>query len=114
VWRRLLSTITWMEAHRTSGLYVPQIDAPGVDTKFIERHQRVLAQLLGVVLPPERVDLTAPVGRFARRYGFLDKPEYIRLRRLDPAGDEFSELTVRTDKLAGRPRDLLPRPAQPC
>jgi hypothetical protein len=38
-----------------------------------------------MVLPPEAIDPTATgAGRFAMRYGFLDKPILIRFRPLDP------------------------------
>ena len=50
-------------------MYLRQVDAPGVDTKFIERHKGVLTELLDVQLDPSRVDTVAP--DFAERYGFL-------------------------------------------
>jgi hypothetical protein len=57
-----------------------------VHSKFIEAHRGVLIQWLDQVLPPAVVDTTAVgVSGFARRYGFRDKPQRIRLRVIDAA-----------------------------
>ncbi len=47
-WPTLLSAYRWLRAARGSGHYLREITAPGVDTKFVERHRSLLAQLLGV------------------------------------------------------------------
>jgi hypothetical protein len=61
------------------------VDIPGVHTKFIEAHRGVLAELLDIVLPPEAIDPTVSgATRFAKRYGFREKPVRIRFRILDP------------------------------
>ena len=57
-----------------------QVVVPGVHSKFIEAHRRVLIQWLDRVLPPEVINTSARgVSGFTRRYGFLDKPQRIRL-----------------------------------
>lgn len=85
-WERLLTVVAWLQAHPRPGVYLRQVDAPGVDSKFIEAHQGVLAEWLDLALPPEAIDATASgVAQFARRYGFLDKPLRLRFRLLDPA-----------------------------
>ena len=83
-WPRLLDVVAWIEAHPRPGIYLRQVDIPGVHSKFIEAHCGVLMELLDLVLPPGVVaaDQTG-VRRFASRYGFLDKPSLIRLRVLD-------------------------------
>jgi hypothetical protein len=84
-WRRLLEIVTWIEKNPSSGMYLRQVDIPGVHSKFIEVHRGVLAELLDIVLPPEAIDPTASgATRFAKRYGFRDKPDRIRFRVLDP------------------------------
>lgn len=46
----------------------------------------MLTELLDLALPPEAVDNRASgANRLARRYGFLEKPDRIRFRVLDPA-----------------------------
>ena len=83
-WPRLLSVVGWLQAHPRPGIYLRQVDVPGVDSKFIEAHRGVLIELLDLALPAEAVDLsTTGVAQFARRYGFLDKPVRIRFRLLD-------------------------------
>jgi hypothetical protein len=82
-------------------MYLRQVDAPGVDTKFIERHKGVLAELLGAQLDPSRV--AAGVSDFAGRYGFLRRPGYVRFRMAGRFRG-FSELSVvRVDEFTAPP-----------
>lgn len=84
-WDRLLDVIDWLLAHPRPGIYLRQVDIPGVHSKFIEAHRGVLMQCLDRVLPPDAINNSARgVGGFARRYGFREKPLRIRLRGLDP------------------------------
>jgi hypothetical protein len=95
-WERLLAVVDWMVRHPRPGIYLRQMDLPGVHTKFIEAHRSVLAELLDLVLPADAIAADqVGIGRFASRYGFLDKPTRIRFRLLD-------------DRL-----DLLPGPRRP-
>ena len=99
-WDQLLAIVGWIGSRDTSGLYLRQVDVPGVDTKFIGQHRGVLTELLDLQLPPERVN--AAGEGFEDRYGFLRKPGYVRFRcgsRL--AG--FSEMAVRADELTAPP-----------
>ena len=86
-WHRLLDVVGWIEDHPRPGVYLRQIDVPGVHSKFVEAHRGVLGELLDRALPPTSIDAGAPAGvaGFARRYGFREKPERIRFRVLDPA-----------------------------
>ncbi len=85
-WPQLLAVVDWLRAHPRPGVYLRQVDAPGVDSKFIEAHRGVLTELLDLALPAESIDAAATgVAGFARRYGFRDKPVRIRLRTLDPS-----------------------------
>ncbi|MCU0781150.1 MAG: DUF3322 domain-containing protein [Akkermansiaceae bacterium] len=85
-WPAILATVAWVRDHPRSGLFPRQIDAPGVHTKLIEQHRGVLAELLDRALPADAIDHTAHgAAGFARRYGFRDKPERVRIRFLDPA-----------------------------
>ena len=85
IWPQLLAVVAWLQAHPRPGIYLRQVDLPGIDSKFIETHRAVLAELLDQVLPADAVDTTAGgVAQFARRYGFLDKPARVRFRLLDP------------------------------
>ena len=86
VWPRLLDVVAWLQAHPRPGIYLRQVDLPGIHSKFIETQRGVLAELLDQVLPADAVDPTlGGAPQFARRYGFLDKPLRVRLRFLDPA-----------------------------
>lgn len=83
-WERLLAVVAWLQAHPRPGVYLRQVDVPGVDSKFIEAHRGVLTELLELALPSEVVE-SGPrgVAQFTRRFGFLDKPVRIRFRLLD-------------------------------
>ena len=75
-----------------------------MDTKFVERHQRLLDQLLSVVLRPERIDLDAVPGDFVRRFRFRPKPYYVRFRFQCPQPcfpDAVSEVRLRSDEVPG-------------
>lgn len=83
-WPRLLAVVAWLQVHPRPGIYLRQVDVPGVDSKFIEAHRGVLAELLDLALPLEAIDTSSTgVGQFCQRYGFQDKPLRIRFRLLD-------------------------------
>ena len=85
-WGLLLDVVDWLRDHPRPGIYLRQMDVPGVHTKFVEGHRGVLGELLDAALPPESIDAHASgAARFARRYGFLGKPAHVRFRILDPA-----------------------------
>lgn len=103
IWDRLLATTLWIDSNGArDDMYLRQVDVPGVDTKFIESHRKILAALLDRQLPEHRVNGSAPPSDFAGRYGFLKKPAYIRFRWLGQH-EGFTELTVRTEELASMP-----------
>jgi hypothetical protein len=85
-WERLLAVVAWLQALPRPGVYLRQVDVPGVDSKFIEAHRGVLTEWLDLALPADAIHTDATgVAQFAHRYGFLDKPVRIRFRLLDPA-----------------------------
>jgi hypothetical protein len=74
-WTAILAARDWLDWNRGSGLFLRQIDAPGADTKLIERHRGVLAELLGV---------TGAASGFTQALGYSVKPSFVRIR-FDPA-----------------------------
>ena len=94
-WPRLLSVVTWLQAHPRPGIYLRQVDIAGVDSKFVEGHRSVLAELLDIALPCEAIDPSAMgAAQFARRYGFQDKPLRIRFRLLDAPSAYGSDISI--------------------
>lgn len=99
-WDRLLAIVAWLQAHPRPGVYLRQVDIPGVHSKFIEAHRGVLAELLDSVLPFEAIDTSVSgISQFAQRYGFRDKPALIRFRILDPEqallpGRQIQDMTL--------------------
>ncbi|MFF4386263.1 Wadjet anti-phage system protein JetD domain-containing protein [Streptomyces sp. NPDC001552] len=102
-WQQLVDTVHWIRDHESGPIYLRQVDVPGVDTKFIEINKGILGELLGHVLPTDRIHSSAPKGDFAARYGFLTKPPYVRLRYLGNQPGPFSEITVRANELTAPP-----------
>ncbi|MBC7938835.1 MAG: hypothetical protein H7Z19_03575 [Chitinophagaceae bacterium] len=85
VWPQLLDVVAWLQAHPRPGIYLRQVDLPGIHSKFIEAQRGVLCELLDLALPADTIDTMASgAAQFARRYGFRDKALRVRLRFLDP------------------------------
>lgn len=97
-WTRLLDVITWILQNPDSGLYIRQVDFPGVHTKFIEEHRSVLSEMLHLLLPQE------PVGTsFERRFGFREKSTRVRFRLLDRSAqlpDELTDISLASEEFA--------------
>jgi hypothetical protein len=105
-WEGLLATVLWIDQRQSTGMYLRQIDVPGVDTKFIEQHRGVLAELLDLQLAPDRIDRDC--ADFAGRYRFGRKPGYVRFRSPGPLvspwpAPGFTELCVRVEEFAWPP-----------
>ncbi|MDY6810458.1 MAG: DUF2220 family protein, partial [Actinomycetota bacterium] len=98
----LIAAYAWLDGHRYSRRYLREISAPGVDTKFAERHRAVLGAMLGV---------STSASGFLADLGLHAKPEFVRLRFAASLGlpAPLTELTVRADELAQL--DLRPRSA---
>lgn len=118
-WRAMLAAYRWLEERQGSGLYLRQVSAPGVDTKFIERHRSVLAAMLGVaagagagVGTGAGTGTSAGAAAFSSALGFASKPATVRMR-FDPAvlgmPAGLTEATFRTEEL--RRRDIRPSTA---
>ena len=48
----LVTALTWIAANAGSGRQLREVDAPGIDTKFIESHRTVLLELGPLVVAP--------------------------------------------------------------
>lgn len=98
---RLLTCVRWVADNAGRDRYLRQIDVPGVDTKFIEGHRAIVAELVDVVAARPAV---AQAPDFASRYGFRGKPARVRIRILDPAASPFpagiTDAELRVEELA--------------
>jgi hypothetical protein len=104
---RLLACVRWVADNADRDRYLRQVDVPGVDTKFIERHRGILSELVDLVIDVPGDQHTRD---FAARYGFRDKPARVRIRMLDPACSllpaGISDVELRTAELASHPFDV--------
>lgn len=78
---KVLAVLRWFCEHEDRHLYLRQLDIEGVDTKFIEQHKSLLAQMLDILLPQGQIDETTK--NFENRYGLKSKPALVRFRLLD-------------------------------
>ncbi|MBF4768388.1 hypothetical protein ISU10_11480 [Nocardioides agariphilus] len=99
---QLLAAFEWLDTHRDTGKYLREISAPGVDTKFAEKHRPVLAAMLGV---------SSTAAGFLTDLGLRAKPEMVRIRVSSSLGlpTPISELALRTTEL--RELAIAPRSA---
>jgi len=107
-WDKFLSIISYMKVNPRPGIYIRQLEIPGVDTKFIEGHRSWIAKLLDLALSIEAIDQNAKgVGAFEKRFGFRSKPVRIRFRILDPTLDPtgLSDLEIREEDFRRFPID---------
>lgn len=82
-WEHILAVLAWFQDHPKPGLYLRQIDIPGIGTKFIEGRRGLLQELFDAILP-RPCDASAAAGlSFERRYGLRAKPAVVRFRILD-------------------------------
>jgi hypothetical protein len=90
---QLIAAYVWLDGHRQSNRYLREISAPGVDTKFAERHRPVLAAMLGV---------SSTASGFLAGLGLRSKPGLVRLRPAPSLGlpAPLTELAVRSEELA--------------
>ena len=103
IWSDLLAVVAWVRGASTEQLYLRQIDVEGIDTKFVDRHRKILDEFLTAVLPVGRIDTHYTAGDFARRYRFRARPEYTRFRVLGSESalpEACTEFTLRTEELA--------------
>lgn len=100
-WDGLLAVLAWFRKHPRSGLFRRQLEIEGVDTKFIEQHRGLLAELLGHVLPQPAIATEKGLS-FDRRFGLREKPFLVRFRLLDDALriQGLADLTVPIEDLA--------------
>ena len=74
-WERLLDVVDWIDRHPRPGIYLRQVDIPGVQQIHRSAHRGVLMQWLDLILQSDAVDAgVTGIAGFARRYGFCDRP----------------------------------------
>lgn len=93
----LLEVIDALKSSPRPGCFARELPV-SVDTKFVERHERVLRQWLDLVLPPDTI--RADEEHFERRYGLRYPEPHLLIRFLDPA----------TQQRMGFPCDVLSLP----
>lgn len=84
-WGKILAVVEWFRRHPLPGIYLRQVDLPGIDTKFIEGKTSLITALLDAVLPADHLQPEyIGVDQFAARFGLKTKPQLVQMRSLDP------------------------------
>lgn len=84
-WAQLLKVVAWKKQHPAPNIYLRQVDIPQIHSKFIEQNRALLMELFEQTLAPESIQTQfIGINQFNQRYGFRSKPQFIRLRNLDP------------------------------
>ena len=73
---RLVAAVGWLASHPASGIYLRQLPIAGLDTKWLERHRRVVLRLLGAARGGDRL--------VESELGLRRAPTTVRVRILDP------------------------------
>lgn len=100
-WIALLTVVQWMEENPRPGVYLRQVDLPGIDTKFLEKYKKLLAHLLRLA----SLGNSSESATFESEFGFLDRPARVRFRLLDnsvhyPPG--LTDLTLTAEEFSKR------------
>lgn len=101
----LLEVVGYLESNPRPNVYARELPL-SVDTKFVERNQRILREWLDLVLPPQTI--RADETHFGRRYGLRYAEPLIHVRFLDSepqrlAGSPWPECCIPLHALANTP-----------
>lgn len=101
----LLAVTDYLRAHPRPGVFARELPV-AVDTKFVERHRRVLREWLDIVLPPHTI--RADEEHFERRFGLRYAEPHVLVRFLDDqvrqeSGCPWPELSLPLHTLASVP-----------
>ncbi len=77
---RLVALLAWLEANPASNLLPRQVPVPGVHSKWLEGHRRIVMRWLGAIRQCETRGVS-----LEKLTGLRAPPERLRLRILDPA-----------------------------
>ena len=77
---RLVALLAWLEANPASNLLPRQLPVPGVHSKWLEGHRRIVMRWLGAIRQCETRGVS-----LEQLTGLRAPPERLRLRVLDPA-----------------------------
>jgi len=99
VWSELIAVCHYLRHNGPTQCYIRELPVP-VDTKFIERHKAILAELLPIVAP-------ACVGddetTFESRFGFRQKQLLLRFRAVIGPAVQNNQRSKLTSGNTGRP-----------
>jgi len=106
IWGEALKVVQYFQDGRHVAKYIRELDIQGVDTKFIEKNQKLIRWCLDQTLTDNYINREATKGNrvFERRFLLQYEKPRVRLRTLDPALNHdllgFSDIEVPIDNLA--------------
>lgn len=106
VWEAVARTALWVSRNPMPGIYARQVDLPGVDTKFFEKNESAIADLIDAldVIPSQPLaNEDRAKSDFEARYGFLSEQPQLRFRPPEGNGvfpDCVTDITLPADEFA--------------
>ncbi len=91
IWPGLLATVKWLGSNPCSGMYARELPIPGVHTKFIERNQDTISELVAEAYPGA---ITQGAADFDGRHGLKRVELTVRFRFLDQSFQRQSGFPV--------------------
>lgn len=103
---KIILVLKWFERNPKHYVYIRQLDIEGIDTKFIEKHQSILGELLVILLPKTDFDLSRE--KFEDRFRLRKKPTMVRFRILDKNDSVhiFRDITVPFEEFQSWDNDI--------
>ncbi|MBK7962217.1 MAG: hypothetical protein IPK04_14175 [Bdellovibrionales bacterium] len=106
-WDQLVAIVKFFLNNPRPGLYIRQLQIPGVDSKFVESHKGILREILDEVLPADSINQQfskSSASGFEQRFGLLYDESLVRVRSLDPEIDfkGFTDVSIPLSQLIER------------
>ena len=94
-WDRILRVVDFMSKNKNPNCYIRELSIENVDTKFIEKHKKLLDNLLSNILQKDPLKSLSDFA-FEKKYGFKYPLSQVRFRILDSKYfiNELSDLTL--------------------
>jgi hypothetical protein len=95
-WPQLLAIYSFLEARPKPQCYLRELDIPGIDTKLIEQHKKILTELLEQLLPASAINYSITqrgAHYFEKRYGFKYDEPLIRFRLLGDVNKTVEDMS---------------------
>jgi len=82
-WGKIILVSLFFRDNPASAIYLRQICLPEIDTKFIEKHKKIISEIMEFIYPEKYYNSSLSHNAFEKRFGLLYDQPLIRFRILD-------------------------------